>query len=68
MARDSQSLGPEPEHVPGLTYVSDHDPGIRRERSKLGFDYRHPDGEPVSDPGTLDRIRALAIPPAYTDV
>jgi DNA topoisomerase-1 len=68
MARDSQSLGPEPEHVPGLTYVSDHDPGIRRVRSKLGFDYQHPDGEPVRDPVSLDRIRALAIPPAYTDV
>jgi DNA topoisomerase-1 len=25
-------------------------------------------GRPVRDPGTLDRIRALAIPPAWTDV
>jgi DNA topoisomerase-1 len=68
MARDSHSLGPPPAEAEGLVYVSDHDPGIRRVASKLGFDYVDPKGEPVRDPGILDRIRALAIPPAYTDV
>jgi DNA topoisomerase-1 len=67
MARDSHSLGPPPD-VEGLSYVSDHDPGIRRVAWENGFDYIRPDGEPVRDAETLDRIRALAIPPAYTQV
>jgi DNA topoisomerase-1 len=48
--------------------VSDTRPGIRRRRSGKGFAYLGPDGKPVRDPGTLARIRRLAIPPAYTDV
>lgn len=51
----------------GLVYVSDTRPGIQRLRAGRGFRYRAPDGRPpsVSD---LTRIRALAIPPAYTQV
>jgi DNA topoisomerase-1 len=52
----------------GLRYVSDSAPGIRRLRSGKGFRYVGPDGRVVRDPGTLNRIRSLAIPPAYTDV
>lgn len=52
----------------GLRYVSDLEPGIRRERSGSGFAYRDHRGEPVRDEQTLERIRSLAIPPAYTDV
>ncbi|TCZ79731.1 DNA topoisomerase IB, partial [Lysobacter sp. N42] len=52
----------------GLVYVCDTEPGIRREKKGDGFAYRHPDGSPVTDEATLARIRALAIPPAYTDV
>ena len=52
----------------GLVYVSDADPGIARKRAGTGFSYRQPNGEVVRDAATLDRIRALAIPPAYTDV
>ena len=52
----------------GLIYVSDADPGIVRRRVGKGFGYRAPDGTPVRDRATLARIRALAIPPAYTDV
>ena len=52
----------------GLVYVSDADPGITRKRAGKGFSYRQPNGEVVRDAATLDRIRALAIPPAYTDV
>ncbi|MFO1151522.1 MAG: DNA topoisomerase IB [Alsobacter sp.] len=52
----------------GLTYVSDADPGIRRRKAGRGFSYRGPDGAAVTDPATLARIRALAIPPAYKDV
>jgi DNA topoisomerase-1 len=52
----------------GLTYVTDLDPGIRRRKAGHGFNYRTADGKPVTDEPTLDRIRALAIPPAWTDV
>ncbi|HLO63269.1 MAG TPA: DNA topoisomerase IB [Azonexus sp.] len=54
--------------TPKLRRVCDSDPGIRRERRGDGFVYRDTDGGEISDPDTLARIRALAIPPAYTDV
>ena len=52
----------------GLSYVSDEAPGIRRRKSGKGFTYTRPDGAKVADKATLERIRSLAIPPAYTDV
>ncbi len=61
----------EPEIVArsaGLVYVHDDDPGIQRVRTREGFDYRDPEGAPVTDADTLERIRRLAIPPAYTEV
>jgi DNA topoisomerase I len=51
-----------------LRYVSDERPGIARRRVGKGFSYRQPQGGPVKDPATLRRIRALAIPPAWTQV
>jgi DNA topoisomerase-1 len=51
-----------------LRYVSDAQPGIRRQRRGGGFTYLSPDGNPVRDPDTLARIRSLAVPPAWTDV
>lgn len=53
---------------PGLIYVHDDAPGISRQRRGKGFAYRKPDGTALSDAGHLQRIRALAIPPAYTQV
>jgi DNA topoisomerase I len=52
----------------GLRYVSDTAPGIARKRAGKGFSYVGPDGKRISDKKQLARIRALAIPPAYTDV
>jgi DNA topoisomerase-1 len=52
----------------GLRYVGDEEPGIRRRKWGRGFRYLLPDGRPLSDKAALDRIRQLAIPPAYTDV
>jgi DNA topoisomerase I len=52
----------------GLLHVSDEQPGLRRRRARLGFRYVGPDGKPVRDEATLERIRKLAIPPAWTDV
>jgi len=51
-----------------LVYVSDTAAGIRRLRRGNGFAYRAPDGRPLRDADELARIRALAIPPAYTQV
>ena len=52
----------------GLRHATDQRPGITRKRSGSGFTYRDPDGVTIRDRATLDRIRALAIPPAWTDV
>jgi DNA topoisomerase I len=43
-------------------------PGIRRARRGRGFSYHEEDGSQVTDATTLERIRALAIPPAWSDV
>jgi len=43
-------------------------PGIRRVKRGTGFSYHEEDGDKISDRATLERIRALAIPPAWTDV
>jgi DNA topoisomerase IB len=52
----------------GLVYVHDDQPGIRRQRCGKGFSYRDTDGRCIRDEEHLQRIRALAIPPAYVDV
>jgi DNA topoisomerase-1 len=52
----------------GLRYVSADGPGIRRLRAGKGFSYRDPQRQTIRDPDTLQRIRSLAIPPAWTDV
>ncbi|WP_447980022.1 DNA topoisomerase IB [Candidatus Nitrospira bockiana] len=52
----------------GLRYVSDTEPGIRRQKSGKGFVYRTPEGRVVRDAETLRRITSLAIPPAWRDV
>ena len=43
-------------------------PGIRRRRRGKGFEYIDENGQRVSEPSVLDRIRELAIPPAWEDV
>lgn len=52
----------------GLRYVSDAGPGFRRQRSGSGFSYRDADGKLLRDAATLQRLRSLAIPPAWTQV
>ena len=51
-----------------LRYVSDTKPGITRHKARNAFDYCLADGSLVRELATLKRIRALAIPPAWTDV
>ena len=52
----------------GLVYAHDHEPGIKRRRAGRGFTYIGPEGSIIRDKATLQRIRKLAIPPAWTDV
>ena len=52
----------------GLTYVTEGRPGLTRRRAGRGFVYRDAEGRRVRAGATLARIRALAIPPAWTDV
>lgn len=52
----------------GLRYVSDERPGITRRRAGKGFSYKDPDGKTIRDQKLRERIEALAIPPAWTDV
>jgi len=52
----------------GLRYVSDVMPGIRRHRVGGAFAYTGPLGSPLRDRESLERIRALAVPPAWSDV
>jgi len=51
-----------------LRYSSDQQPGFSRRRSGTGFRYFGSSGKPLHDRQALARIRALVIPPAWTDV
>ena len=54
--------------MPRLRRADCSRPGLRRRRAGRGFCYYLPDGTRVTDPEVLERVRALAIPPAWTDV
>ncbi|MBD0281567.1 MAG: DNA topoisomerase IB [Thermoleophilaceae bacterium] len=43
-------------------------PGIRRRRRGKGFEYLDEEGGRITEPSVIDRIRALAVPPAWEDV
>jgi hypothetical protein len=53
--------------VPGLVRSDPHGPGITRIRAEDGIRYLDPAGAEVTDTATLDRIRALRIPPAWAE-
>lgn len=52
----------------GLRYVDDTMPGYARELVDGEFQYKDAGGKVLRDEAELQRIRKLAIPPAYTDV
>lgn len=52
----------------GLRYVLDDEPGYARKRWGRGFTYLTPAGEHLKDEKELQRVRALAIPPAWREV
>jgi DNA topoisomerase I len=69
-ARHLRAMKKDPERsaeVMDLRYVNDRAPGIQRRKHGENFRYRYKDA-PVTDADTLQRIRSLAIPPAWTDV
>lgn len=68
MADGATNFAPDIAAPAGLTWCSDDQPGLYRRRSGRGFRYLDAKGAAVTDARTLDRIRALAIPPAWTDV
>jgi DNA topoisomerase I len=54
--------------MPRLRRVDCSAAGIRRVRRGRGFSYEEADGETIQDREVLERIRELAIPPAWKDV
>ncbi|MBE7217191.1 MAG: DNA topoisomerase IB [Caulobacteraceae bacterium] len=69
----AQSAVEEPDYeavakAAGLRYVDETAPGLGRKKAGKGFSYTGLDGKPIRDGDEIDRIRKLAIPPAYTDV
>ena len=70
MPQSATPLDPEKAHAraAGLVYVSDTGPGIRRKAAGTGYSYRDPGGGAIADKDTLQRVRSLAVPPAWTDV
>jgi DNA topoisomerase I len=54
--------------VSGLARSDPHGPGITRARDGEGFRFCDPSGAEITDGQTLQRIRALRIPPAWVNV
>jgi DNA topoisomerase-1 len=52
----------------GLVHIADTTAGVVRLRKGKGFAYRTPAGHTLKDKAAVARIRALAIPPAWTEV
>ena len=53
--------------IADLVYVNDKQPGINRLKKGKGFVYIY-DNKPLKDKAEIERIRKLAIPPAWTHV
>jgi DNA topoisomerase I len=52
----------------GLRYANCESPGLTRKRRGKGFVFCDANGRPIRDAKTLARIRALVLPPAWTNV
>lgn len=52
----------------GLRYTSDDKPGYTRKKSGKGFTYLDEHDERITDEEILERLTALVIPPAWTEV
>ena len=54
--------------MPRLRRSDTTGPGLGRRRTRSGFRYVDEGGNPLRDEATIERITALVIPPAWTDV
>jgi DNA topoisomerase I len=52
----------------GLVRVDPASPGFSRRRRGRGWSFHDCSGAPITDPGEIARIKALAVPPAWKDV
>lgn len=71
VSRDTTSLHPHPTEMANqanLIYVDNDQGGYIRVRRGRGFAYMDEDGAYVRDAETLQRVRSLAIPPAWSRV
>ena len=50
-----------------IVYSDDKKPGITRKMIRGHWAYFAPDGERITDRDEIDRLNAIALPPAYTD-
>jgi DNA topoisomerase-1 len=69
--RLSAAVSPDPiesAKAASLRYVTDDQPGISRRRRGASFQYIDPAGKVIRNPEELQRIKSLAIPPAWREV
>ena len=52
---------------PSIVHADDRNPGIRRRALKRGWAYHDADGNRITDRDEIDRLNAVALPPAYRD-
>ncbi|HUQ29451.1 MAG TPA: DNA topoisomerase IB [Usitatibacter sp.] len=57
-----------PAPLGGLRYSRDGEKGYLRKHGAKGFEYIDAKGDRVTEESTLERIKSLAIPPAWVDV
>ena len=50
---------------PALSYADPDGPGITRRRAGRGWAYSDPNGARITDRTEIDRLNAIALPPAY---
>jgi len=65
---DKVAIGRTSARKAGLRYADCAKAGITRKKRGKGFVYCGADGRVIRDAKTLERIRALVLPPAWTDV
>lgn len=68
MTTQTKELPAQAATAAGLRYLPDTKPGLTRKPAGKNFKYYNAKGEQVTDERTLERIKKLVIPPAWTQV
>jgi len=67
--RDTRPAKPDPEKpgnaAPALIYLDEQTPGVTRRLLRGHWAYFAPDGSRITDRAEIDRLNAIALPPAY---